>query len=179
VIHLPERAVAVLTARVKSLMIEATAVPRGAWTVQGEHDNDARRAFQIAALAVAADTERYTGVAQAAGMSAQDIQKAGDYGAEIHRGWRRILTPLWMPSGERSREARVVCDADSGIVRSQLAASLLAEIESVATRFDWHSQVTVRFAAGKGGAGWNRGQRTVTVRSDYLRRFVEQGKVAR
>ena len=55
--HFPERAVSAISARVKSLMIEANEVPRDQWTVRGEHDNDARRAYQIAALAIAADKE--------------------------------------------------------------------------------------------------------------------------
>jgi hypothetical protein len=37
----------------------------------------------------------------------------------------------------------------------------------------------VRFAAGDGGAAWSRSKRTVTVHSDYIRRFVEQGKRAK
>ena len=45
-------------------------------------------------------------------------------------------------------------------------------------RFDWHSQVTVRFAEGDGGAGWSRSKRTVTVNSGYVRRFIEQGRRA-
>ena len=58
------------------------------------------------------------------------------------------------------------------------SVGLVAELGSILTRFDWHSQVTIHFAAGSGEAGWNRGERTVTVYSEYLRRFVEQGKVA-
>jgi hypothetical protein len=53
--HLPDRAPAAITARVRSLMLEAGEVPREQWTVKGEHDNDARRAYQITALAIAAD----------------------------------------------------------------------------------------------------------------------------
>jgi len=177
--HLPDRAVDVLRARTTSLMIEAREVPREQWAVRGEHDNDARRAFQIAALAVAADPAKYDSVAKAVGMSEQDVQKAKDYGAEIHRGWRRILSPLWMPQGLRSEEARVVCDAENEALAQVGSVGLVAELESIITRFDWHSQVSIRFAAGDGGAAWNRAKRTVTVHSEYLRRFVEQGKVAK
>ena len=108
-----------------------------------------------------------------------DIQKAKDYGAEIHRSWRRILAPLWMPDGVRSNEARVVCDPENESFAQVRSVGLVAELESIITRFDWHSQVTIHFAAGDGDAGWNRAERTVTVHSEYLRRFVEQGKVAR
>jgi len=177
--HLPDRAVDVLRTRTTSLMIEAREVRREEWAVRGEHDNDARRAFQIAALAVAADPAKYDSVAKVVGMSEQDIQKAKDYGAEIHRSWRRILAPLWMPDGLRSNEARVVCDQENESFAQVGSVGLVAELESIITRFDWHSQVTIRFAAGDGGAGWSRAKRTVTVHSEYLRRFVEQGKVAR
>jgi hypothetical protein len=177
--HLPDRAADVLRARTTSLMIEAREVPREQWTVRGEHDNDARRAFQIAALAVAADAARYEAVAKVVGMSEPEIQRAKDYGAEIHRSWRRMLAPLWMPQGVRSNEARVVCDLENASVGKAGLAGLVAELEPIVTRFDWHSQVTVRFAAGDGGAAWSRSKRTVTVHSDYIRRFVEQGKRAK
>ncbi|HEX6813022.1 MAG TPA: DUF4344 domain-containing metallopeptidase [Planctomycetota bacterium] len=177
--HLPDRAADVLRARTASLMIEAREVPRAEWTVRGEHDNDARRAFQIAALAVAADAARYENVARVVEMSAQDIEKARDYGAEVHRAWRRILAPLWMPQGMRSDEARVVCDLQNGSVGKAGLASLVAELEAIVTRFDWHSQVTVRFESGDGGAAWSRSKRTITVHSEYIRRFVEQGKLAK
>lgn len=170
--HLPDRAVAVLVARTRSLMIEAGEVPRAEWTVAGEHDNDARRAFQIAALAVAADPVKYAPVARVVAMSERDLKKAADYGAEIHRAWRRLLAPLWMPPLARSKEARVVRDSKAEL------AGLPAELEAIVTRFDWHSQVTVRFVAGDGGAGWSRSARTISVTDGYLRRFVEQGKKA-
>lgn len=177
--HLPDRAVNVLRARTLSLMIEAREVARAEWPVSGEHDNDARRAFQIAALAVAADPVKYASVAEVVEMSERDIAKARDYGAEIHRSWRRILTPLWMPAGVRSAEARVVSEDEDGLSDQLRAVGLWAELESIVTRFDWHSQVTVRFAAGDGGAGWNRSARTITVPSAYIQRFIQQGQRAK
>jgi hypothetical protein len=155
--YLPDRALDVLKARTTSLMIEAREVSREQWTVGGEHDNDARRAFQIAALAVAADPAKYDSVASIVGMSKKDIQEAKDYGAEIHRSWRRTLAPLMMPHGARSNEARVVCDPE--IFAKGSAVGLITELESAITRFDWHSQVTIHFVAGEGGASWNRSRR--------------------
>src|SRR5687768_624201 len=108
--YLPDRALDVLRARTDSLMIEANQVPREKWTVKGEHDNDARRAFQIAAVAVAADPEKYSPIATGLGMTEGEIRKAADYGAEIHRAWRRILRPLLMPNGLKSRETRMTFD---------------------------------------------------------------------
>jgi len=176
--QLPERAAAVLRARTTSLMIEAREVSREEWPVHGEHDSDARRAFQIAALAVAADPARYQSVAESVAMSERDLQKAQDYGAEIHRAWRRILGPLWMPDGLRSKETRVVCDAQNEFSDALVSTGLQSELESILGRFDWHSQVTLRFAAGDGSAGWSRSERTIKVSSGYLRRFVAQGEVA-
>jgi hypothetical protein len=160
-------------------MLEAGDVPREQWPVRGEHDNDARRAFQIAALAVAADPVKYAGVARAAAMSGRDLQRAKDYGAEVHRSWRRILAPLWMAVDVRSKEARVVCDEGLGLGAQPSAAALLAELETIVTRFDWHSQVTIHFATGDGGASWSRGKRTITVHNGYVGRFVDQGKRAK
>ena len=171
--YLPERAPRVLSARVTSLMIEAAETPEVDWS--GEHDDDARRAFHIAALAVAADPVKYKGVAALVNMSEGDLSDARDYGAELRRSWRRVLAPLWMPEGVASGEARVVVEPASRFVESLRDGGLVAEIENAITRFDWHSQVTVRFVDGKGGAGWSRSGRTITVHSEYVRRFVAQG----
>jgi hypothetical protein len=155
-------------------MHEAGEVPRAEWPVRGEHDSDARRAFQIAALAVAADPATYGAVADLVGMSAEDRKRAADYGAEIHRSWRRVLQPLCMPAGVASGEARVVCDG-GGTVQALRACGLPDELEAIVRRFDWHSQVTILFTDGDGGAGWSRSKRTVTVHGGYVRRFVAQG----
>jgi transcriptional regulator of met regulon len=174
--YLPDRAFDVLKARTDSLMIEAKQVPRELWSVQGEHDNDARRAFQIAALAVAADPKKYSPIAKGLGMTEGEIRKAADYGAEIHRSWRRTLVPLLMPSGQESRETRVTFDPSCQLAAQIRDNGLAAEIATAIKRFDWHSQVTVAFEQGDGGAAWSRSTRTISVKSEYVRRFIEQGK---
>lgn len=176
--HLPDRASAVLEARVRSWLIEAGEVPRADWPVNGEHDNDARRAFRTAALAVAVDAGKYGKLAELVGMRERDVRKAKDYGAELHRSWRRVLQPLFMPPGQDSKEARVDCPGDDPLFAQLHDLGLAAEIERAVKRFDWHSQVTVRFAAGDGTASWSRGSRTVTVEAGYVRRFVAQGQQA-
>ena len=173
--HLPERALGAISARVTSLMIEASEVPRDQWTVRGEHDSDARRAYQIAALALAADKDKFAGVAQLVGMSERDISKAMDYGAEIHRSWRRTLSPLLMPAGMLSKEARFKADDATGAFVETGEPNLRSAIESMLRRIDWHSQVTVDFVGGEGGAAWSRSQRTIKVSGEYLRRFIAQG----
>ncbi|HWN97572.1 MAG TPA: DUF4344 domain-containing metallopeptidase [Methylomirabilota bacterium] len=173
--HFPEHAVSAISARVKSLMIEANEVPRDKWTVRGEHDNDARRAYQIAALAIAADKEKYAGVAEIVGMSKRNIDKACDYGAEIHQAWRRTLSPLMMPAGKVSKLALLRADQSTRAFADAGKPSLASTIESAFQRFDWPSQVTVDFVWGEGAAGWSREKRTVTVNSEYLQRFVAQG----
>ncbi|RYD29731.1 MAG: hypothetical protein EOP86_21230 [Verrucomicrobiaceae bacterium] len=173
--HFPEHAVRAITARVRSLMIEADEVPRDQWTVRGEHDNDARRAHRIAVLAIAADREKFADVARIVGMSEEDIRKARDYGSDIHRAWRRTLSPLMMPAGKISREARLRADESTRAFVDAGNPSLASVLESALRRIDWHSQVTVDFVRGGGGAGWNRSQRTITVNSAYLQRFIAQG----
>ncbi|MFN0242303.1 MAG: DUF4344 domain-containing metallopeptidase [Planctomycetota bacterium] len=173
--HFPEDAVRAISARVKSLTIEADEVPRDQWAVRGEHDNDARRAYQIAALAIAADKERYAGVAEIVGMSEQEIEKARDYGADIHRAWRRTLSPLMMPPGKVSKEVRFRADSATRAFVDAGEPSLASMIQSALQRIDWHSQVTVEFVGGSGRAAWNRSRRTVTVNSEYLQRFIAQG----
>lgn len=174
--YLPERAEAALLARVQSLSIEASEVPRQEWTVAGEHNSDARRAFQIAALSVAADPAKYAAVAEAAGMTADDVRRASDYGTEVHRSWRRVLAPLWMPAGQPSGEARLRHEG-TPLFSSLLDEGLGDDLWAVVRGIDWHSQVTIDFRQGEGGAGWSRSLRTITVRSEYVRRFVEQGKL--
>lgn len=173
--HFPERALGAISARVKSLMIEANEVPRDQWTVGGEHDNDARRAYQIAALAIAADREKYASIAGVVSMSTRDIEKACDYGAEIHRSWRRTLSPLLMPADKASKEYRFSADQSTRQFVDAGEQSLSSTIEAALRRVDWHSQVTVKFVGGSGGAAWNRSTRTITVHSEYLQRFIAQG----
>lgn len=171
--YMPGRALDAITARVTSLMIEAGEAPEIDWS--GEHDHDARRANQIAALAMAADPIKYEPVAAIVGMSEGDIKKAVDYGGEIHRSWRRVLTPLWMPQDEASKEARVIYDESNGFLTRLCAEGLADELRSALVRFDWHSQVTIRFVDNDGGAAWSRSNRTITVNSSYVRRFIDQG----
>lgn len=174
--YLPDRALDSITARVTSLMIEAGEAPEIDWG--GEHDHDARRAHQIAALAMAADPIKYEPVAAIVGMSEGDIKKAVDYGSEIHRSWRRVLTPLWMPRDAASKEAGVTYDENNGFLTRLCAEGLADELRSALTRFDWHSQVTIRFVDNNGGAAWSRSSRTITVNSSYVRRFIDQGNRA-
>jgi hypothetical protein len=176
--HFPEHGFSAISARVKSLMIEANEVPRDQWSVRGEHDNDARRAYQIAALAIAADKQKYASVAEIVGMSKRNIDKACDYGAEIHQAWRRTLSPLMMPAGERSKLGLLRADESTRAFVDGGTPSLASMIEAALQRIDWRSQVTVDFVWGAGGAGWNRSKRTVTVKSEYLERFIAQGKKA-
>lgn len=171
VTKMPDHALDILDARVASLMIEAEEVPRNEWTVKGEHNSDARRAWQIAALAIAHDSQKYAPLAKLVGMSQSDMRKAIDYGSEIHRSWRRILRPLQMPEGQTSNEARMAIDDDSVFAQSIRNGSLPKTIEEIVRSFDWHSQVTIRFSTGDGGAGWSRSKRAVTVNDDYVRRF--------
>ena len=173
--HFPEHAVRAISARVRSLMIEASEEPRDQWTVRGEHDNDARRAYQIAALAIAADKEKYAGVAEIVGMSKRNIDKACDYGSDIHGAWRRTLSPLMMPAGKVSKLALFRADESTRAFADAGKPSLASTITNTLQRFNWPSQVTVDFVWGSGGAGWNRDKRTVTVNSEYLQKFVAQG----
>lgn len=177
VTELPDRAFAVLHARITSLLHEAAQVPRAEWPIDGEHDNDARRAYQIAALALAADRGRYEPLADLVGMCPDRRRAATDYGAEIHRSWRRILGPLWMPAERPSKECRVVVE-DGFPMSTPFSTELVPAVERALSRFDWHSMVQVAFTVGDGGAAWSRSKRTVTVHSGYVQRFVQQGAVA-
>ena len=173
--HLPDIALAVLQARCASLMLEARELPRAEWPVDGEHNSDARRAFQIAALALAADPVKYLPLANSLGMSPDRVRKAKDYGTEIHRSWRRILQPLWLAADTTSHETRLRIDSDSSFLATLDSTGLPKELFAAIQRFDWHSQVSLHFAKGDGGAGWNRSKRTITVHTEYIQRFVRQG----
>jgi len=176
VAHMDDRAFDILQARIASLLIEADEVPRNEWTVKGEHNSDARRAYQIAATALAYDPQKYRELAELVEMDESEMRGVIDYSGEIHRSWRRILKPLRMAEGIESNEARLVIEEDSDFAKSLGEKALAKELESALRSFDWHSQVTIRFASGDGGAGWSRSRRTVQVRDGYVRRFVRQGK---
>ena len=174
--YLPEQSFDVIKARVDSLMVEAGEVPRAEWSISGEHNSDARRAHQITSLALAADAEKYGAVATGIGMSDDDIKSSIDYGAEIHRSWRRVLNPLWLPKGMESNEVRIRCDREDHVMNQMASGQLTKQIESIVRRFDWHSQITIHFAEGEGTAGWSRSRRTVTIHSEYVQRFAKQGE---
>ena len=130
-------------------------------------------------MAIAADPEAYRSLAAAVGMSDDEQRKSADYGSEVHRSWRRVLRPLWMPEGVASNEVRIKLDSsdiEGEIVDGLRASGVTQEIEAIVRRFDWHSQVTVAFRAGEGGAGWSRSKRTITVHGEYMQRFVNQGE---
>ncbi len=173
--HMPDLALDVLRARVLSLESEASEVPPAEWSVAGEHDSDARRARQIAALAVAADPTKYRPIADLVGLSESDIRSAADYGTEIHRSWRRILGPLWMPQGLASHEAALEFQGQGRTLDELRASGLPSDLETILRRFDWHSRVELRLVDGDGGAGWSRSERAITVHTDYMQRFVAQG----
>ena len=111
-------------------------------------------------------------------MGDRDVRNARDYGGEIHRSWRRTLKPLWMPAGMKSKEVRIAVDPKSIFAESLRNGKTLASLDNLIRSFDWHSQVSIRFAEGEGGAGWSRSSRTITVHDEYLDRFNRQGKEA-
>lgn len=172
--YMPDRALDVLTARVSSLIIESKEVPKNEWSVSGEHNNDARRAHQIAALAIAANFEKFSALADLLRMSESDISRARDYGTEIHRSWRRILKPLTMPIGIASREARVGYNDGNDLITQLSKGPLLSDVKSALTYFDWHSQITISFEEGNGGASWSRNGRKIKVFNSYIQRFIKQ-----
>ena len=177
VTKMPNRALPILEARISSLMIEAKEIPRTQWTVKGEHNSDARRAYQICALALAHDSNKFKSLARIVDMNESDIKKATDYGSEIHRSWRRMLRRIWMPAGQKSKEARVIVETESVFANAIVRGSLKNDVQQIIRTFDWHSQVTIRFEDGEGGAGWNRSRRTVTVFDEYINRFNNQSRL--
>lgn len=177
--HFPDLAPAAIKARVTSLMIEAGQVPRADWPVRGEHDNDARRAFQIAALALAADQHAHAPLVDIVGMSESDVRAALDYGSDIHRAWRRTLAPLLMPRQAASKEGRLRAAENLRAFLDHGPINLGRTLESAVKMIDWHSQVTIDFVEGKGGASWSRSNRTITVNDAYLCRFIAQGELAK
>ncbi|MEL7239824.1 MAG: DUF4344 domain-containing metallopeptidase [Planctomycetota bacterium] len=176
VTHMPDLAPDVLRARIQSWTIEAGEAPRASWDISGEHDSDARRAYETAALAIAADPQKYAFLGEMLDMSASDMNAAADYGAEIHRSWRRTLRPLWMPDGELSREVRLSIDEGDAVLQRLGESALATEMEYALRRFDWHSQVTLRFLEGDGGASWDRSRRAITLRRQLVDRFRKQGE---
>jgi len=169
--NLPERASDVLTARVKSLILESKELPETEWSVAGEHNSDARRANQITALAIAAGYDKYQHLADVVGMEEKYMDRARDYGTEIHRSWRRILRPLTMPSGRASREIRIRV---SDLVRQLDHETLINELKVALEFFDWHSQISLVFEEGDGSAYFKRNGRTIVVKNAYINRFILQ-----
>ncbi len=59
---------------------------------------------------------------------------------------------------------------------SKFAEDVLLHV--VLHEIDWHSLVKISFENGDGSAAWSRSTRTITVQSEYIRRFIKQGRTA-
>ncbi|BCE00119.1 DUF4344 domain-containing metallopeptidase [Marinicellulosiphila megalodicopiae] len=174
VTQLPDEALSVLKARIQSLMIEAQEKPRENWTVKGEHNSDARRAYQITALAIAFDQHKYASLAPLVDMSQSNINKATDYGSEVHSSWARILEPLWATKNNQENKVNVI--SKYSLFSKTLQTSHLEQLfYTIYQSFDWPQTVTLHFAGGEGSAGWSRSTRTVTLHDQYIARFNRQG----
>lgn len=84
-----------------------------------------------------------------------------------------------MPDDAVSSETRTRCDRQDARLAQLESSGLPKELEAALGRFDWHSQVTIYFAQGEGGAGWIRSKRTITIHSEYVRRFNKQGAISK
>ena len=166
----------IIKARIDSLIYESSQVPRENWSVIGEHNNDRRRAYQIISLALASDKSVFFDLAISMDMTEKDIARSVDYGSEILRSWRRTLRPIMMPPGLSSAETFIGfdpgCQYSSELKKSQTAKTAKIILESI----DWHSTVRLQILEGEGGASWSRSKRTISIRCDYIQRFIEQGK---
>jgi hypothetical protein len=89
-----------------------------------------------------------------------------------------MLRPLKMPEGQLTNEAGLYIDEESLFGQALRESEFVGELKQIVKSFDWHSSVKIAFVAGKGGAGWSRSQRTITVRDGYVQRFNKQAEIA-
>lgn len=142
--------------------------------LQGEYPLDRRRAFRSLCHFYGSDPEDNHDFMELFRFSQSEAGKCQTTSPEVERSWRRTLSPLWMPEGMLSREVNVIY-GEGPMKKAMMKNGLLERIAIFASRFDWHSQITLNFDHCDQEAEWRRNSRTILLCDDYVSRFLEQG----
>lgn len=168
-------AVAVVSDRARSWLIEDAEVDPSDYDFRGEHELDIRRAYQAICLLYGADPAEWREAVAWVGFSEDEQADCSDTAPDQTEGWSRVLEPHKLPSGKMSNSVSVVYD--EGPMRDRIIVTgLMERVADVARTFDWPEPIVFRFGHCDSGASWSRDDRTVLLCDDYVARFMTQGE---
>lgn len=171
--HMPDQAVAIVTARAQSWMIEDTEVSPEHYDHQGEHPLDIRRAYRAMCRLYGNDPTNWGWTVEWVGFSEGDLNDCSDLAANQRRSWQRVLTPLRMAEDQRSENV-VTLYGEGPYKQTMIENGLVERIADIARQYDWPEKIYIHFDHCDWGAQWSRSRRTVTLCDDYVVRFMEQ-----
>ena len=168
--NMPERAVEIITARAISWELEGDEE-----SVYAEHPDDRWRAGQMICLAYGLSPPAFETLARDRGMTGGEAGSCLDFGPEIGRAWRRIITDLTIPPDALVTEfgTRIGEGPWANPVRN---SDMIDALTLIFSSFDWHSRITLSFDNCEGGASWSRNGREILICDDLIARFEAQDK---
>lgn len=138
-------------------------------SIFSEYRTDAQRAGRNLCLLYGLDPDAYSSLPNAFGFE-DDADTCRDFGPEVGRSWRRVLSPLLMPDGARVTEAGLRFD-ETPIAAALSNTDVPETALMLLSRIDWHSYVTLYLRDCDGGASWSRNGRTITICDDHIARI--------
>jgi hypothetical protein len=172
---LRDAAAEIVTARVRSWMIEDREVDRAEYDMMGEHDLDIRRAYQTACLLYGADPAEWADDVAWVGYSAQDLSDCADTAPDQIEGWIQVLAPHLRPDDRASTHVEVVY-GEGPLKEAMRATGVMEEIADLARRLDWPEPIRLHFDHCDRRASWSRNERRILLCDSYVERFVRQGE---
>ncbi len=167
--HFPERAEAIIEARAMQHMADGDQPE-----MYSEYRNADQRAGRALCILYAQDPKKFADMADRNGLEGEEADNCRDFGPEVGRSWRRVMSKYYMPSNARVTEVGFAVDDTAyaqALARDQefheMSYQLLASI-------DWHSRIMLKIAECDGGAYWSRNGRRITICDAYVQRFNEQ-----
>lgn len=168
--NMPDRALAIITARAQSLDMEMDEE-----SVFSEHPDDIWRAGQMICVAYGLDPSNFEQLARDSGMTGNEAANCRDSAPETGRAWRRMIDPLRIPPDAVVTEFQGQF-GDSPWKDAVLNSNLIETLHPIMVSFDWHSLMTLQFDNCDEGARWLRNGRTILICDDLITRFEQQNQ---
>ena len=168
-----DEALRIMTARIKSWMLEDQEVSPEDYDLKGEHDLDLRRAYQTACILLGSDPAEWADDLSWIEFSDRDAAACADTAPDQIEGWAKVLSPHF---GASASNNVVVQYGESPMTGAMMRAGIFEEIAELANVLDWPNPIYLHFDHCSSGAWWSRSTRTVTLCDNYVQRFVKQGK---
>ena len=168
-------AVAIITHRAQSWLIEDQSVDPKNYDLKGEHELDKRRAYTSLCLLYGADPAQWRTQVAWVNFSQRDLQDCSDTAPHQIESWQKILFPFHHRKGQKSKNIDIIY-GDGPYTLAMKKTGILEKIASEISRYNWPNTITLHFDHCSGGASWKRDSRTILICDNYIKRFIEQEK---